>query len=181
MSSFNQVYIGGYPSGGLINDRKPFLVADDAFTKLENAYVWRNRVKKRDGIKLVGRLERIFSAVNFFLTGASPWTFNVLVRSGYISAANNANPGQITTIQPHGLTTGDTVIITGVIGATGYNNTTFTITSTGTNTFTVGVDAAGFGAYVSGGYFISNRPWGVLQPGAEVAPGSFSITFGGST
>jgi hypothetical protein len=181
MSSFNQVYIGGYPSGGLVNDRKPFLVADDAFTKLVNAYVFRNRVKKRDGIKLVGRLERVFSSVNFFLTEASPWTFNVLVRSGYILAANNANPGQITTIQPHGLTTGDLVIITGVIGATGYNNTTFTITSTGTNTFTVGVDAAGFGAYVSGGFFISNRPWGTLQPGAEIAPGSFSITFGGNT
>lgn len=181
MSSFNQVYIGGYPSGGLVNDRKPFLVADDAFTKLFNAYVWRNRVKKRDGIKLVGRLERIFSAINFFLTGVSPWTFNVLVRSGYISTANNANPGEVTTIQPHGLTNGDQVIITGITGATGYNNTTFTITSTGTNTFTVGVNAAAFGAYISGGYFISNRPWGSLQPTAEVAPGSFSITFGGNT
>lgn len=57
MSSFNQVYIGGYPNGGLVTDRKPFLVPDNAFTTLFNAYVWRERVKKRDGIKLVGRLQ----------------------------------------------------------------------------------------------------------------------------
>jgi hypothetical protein len=181
MSSFHQVYIGGYPNGGLINDRKPFLVPDNAFTTLENSYVWRNRVKKREGIKLVGRLQRTFSLINFFVTGAAPWTFNVLVRSGYVSSANNANPGQITTKSPHGLTTGDLVIITGVVGATGYNNTTFTITSTGTNTFTIGTSAAGFGVYVSGGFFISNRPWGTLQPNSSVTPGSFSITFGGNT
>jgi len=57
MSAFNQVYIGGYPTGGLITDRKPFLVPDNAFTALFNAYVFRERVKKRDGIKLVGRLQ----------------------------------------------------------------------------------------------------------------------------
>ncbi len=183
MSSFNQVYIGGYPSGGLINDRKPFLVPDEAWTTLKNSYVWRNRTKKREGIKLVGRLQRIFSLINFFLTGPSTpsWTFNVLVRSGYVSTANNANPGKITTKSPHGLSNGDLVILTGVLGATGYNNTTFTITVVDATNFTIGVDAGGFGAYTSGGFFISNRAWGTLQPGAEVTPGSFAITFGGLT
>lgn len=181
MSSFDQLYIGGYPSGGLINDRKPFLVPNEAFTTLYNSYVWRNRVKKREGIKLVGRLQRVFSNINFFLTGTSPWTFNILTRSGYVSSANNANPGKITTKSPHGLSNGDKVIITGVVGATGYNNTTFTITVVDTTNFTVGVNAAGFGAYTSGGFFISNRSWGALQPNSEVAPGSFSITFGGNT
>lgn len=181
MSSFNQVYIGGYPSGGLINDRKPFLVPDEAFTQLSNCYVWRQRVKKREGIDLVGRLQRNFTEINYFLTGVATWTFNILDRSGYIKTANNANPGKVTTLNPHGLSNGDKVIITGVLGATGYNNTTFTITVVDTTNFTIGVDAGGFGVYVSGGFFISNRAWGSLQPNAEVTPGSFAITFGGNT
>jgi hypothetical protein len=181
MSAFHQVYIGGYPTGGLINNKKPFLVPDNAFTTLENAYVWRERVKKREGIKLIGRLQRVFSLINFFLTGVAPWTFNLLTRSGYVTAADNANPGQITTATPHGLSNGDKVIITGIAGAVGYNNVTFTIGNVTSKTFTIGVNAAGFGGYTSGGFFISNRLWGTLQPGAEVAPGSFRITFGGNT
>ena len=34
---------------GLQNDLEPFLLPQDAFTQLEDAYVWRGRVKKRFG------------------------------------------------------------------------------------------------------------------------------------
>lgn len=43
---------------GLQTNKKPFLLPDKAFPILENAYVWRDRVVKRYGLKLLGRLQR---------------------------------------------------------------------------------------------------------------------------
>ena len=76
MSGFNQVFIGGYPTGGLVTDRKPFLLENEAFTVLFNAYAWRGRVKKRDGIKLVGRLEILINAESLPVVSTSP-TYSV--------------------------------------------------------------------------------------------------------
>src|SRR5689334_14434544 len=136
MSGFHQVLIGGYPGGGLTTDRKPLMLANEAFSQLQNAYVFRERTIKRLGLSTIGQLERSFTTINFFLTTSPTWTFNLLTRSGYVSAANNANPGKITTTYPHGLSNGDKVILTGVLGATGYNNLTFTITVVDTLNFT---------------------------------------------
>jgi hypothetical protein len=77
MSSFHQVLIGGYPSGGLTQDRKPALLANEAYSDLENAYVWRERTKKRDGEVPMGRLSRVFTTVAIGNSSASPWTFNL--------------------------------------------------------------------------------------------------------
>ncbi len=77
MTGFNQVLIGGYPSGGLTTDKKPLMLANEAFSNLQNAYVFRDRTKKRDGEVGIGRLRRFFSAVSIGNSGASPWTFNI--------------------------------------------------------------------------------------------------------
>lgn len=47
---------------GMETDKKSFLLPDQAFPTLENAYVWRDRVKKREGIKFLGRLRRALTA-----------------------------------------------------------------------------------------------------------------------
>jgi hypothetical protein len=52
-----QLYIAG-SDAGLQLDKKPFLIPDKAFAKLENAYVWRDRVVKRQGLRILGRLQR---------------------------------------------------------------------------------------------------------------------------
>ncbi len=57
MSSLIPFYITAFDKG-LINNKKPFLIPDEAFATLENAYVWRDRVLKRQGLKLLGRLRR---------------------------------------------------------------------------------------------------------------------------
>lgn len=170
--------IFGFPKGGYITYDKPFLLPNDGFQTLQNAVVFRDRVEKRLGIEFIGRLRRIFSDINYFLSGTSPWSFNIKVLTGFVIAANNANPGKITTSYPHGLSTGDKVILSDVGGATGYNNTTFTITVVDTTNFTVGANAAGFGAYTSGGTWISNRSLTATEPNAEIEPGSFSMTIG---
>ena len=57
MSSFSPLVIAGSDQG-LRLDKKSFLIPDNAFGTLENAYVWRDQVKKREGLKLLGRLRR---------------------------------------------------------------------------------------------------------------------------
>ena len=178
--SLQPILIAGELSG-LTNNVKPWLVPDKAFSRLYNAYIFRDRVLKRECLRLIGRLQRVFTAFNYFLTGASPWSFNIKSVSGYVSTADNANPGQVTTKYAHGLSTGDLVIFSGIVGAVGYNNVTFTITVVDTTNFTVGVNAAAFGAYISGGFFISNRSLVVSEPNAEITPGSFAFTIGAIT
>ncbi len=65
-----------------------------------------------------------------------------------VTAATNANPIAITTTNAHGMSSGDSAIISGVLGNTAANGQ-FVITSTGANTFTIPV--TGNGAYTSGG------------------------------
>lgn len=78
MSSFQQVLIGGYPTGGLTQDKKPALLANEAFSALENAYVYRERTKKRDGEVPMGRLTRNLTTVSIGnLTWASAGTFTI--------------------------------------------------------------------------------------------------------
>lgn len=180
MTGFHQVTIGGYPSGGLTQDRKPAFLANEAYSELENAYVFRERTKKRDGEVPMGRLRRVLAGYSEGPSQASVWNFNILTVTGFVIAANNANPGEITTKTPHNLNTGDTVVITGIVGATGYNNKLFTITVTSPTKFTVGQDAAGFGAYGSGGKWLSNKSLAVLGTisGANNAnPGQITTTY----
>lgn len=80
--------IGGYPGGGLTQDRKPALLANEAFSDLENAYVWRERTKKRDGEVPMGRLSRFFNAVSLGNSAVSPWTFNLYTLAGITPEPN---------------------------------------------------------------------------------------------
>jgi len=43
---------------GLRNDRPPFMIDNDSFPILQNAYQWRGRVKRKRGTSLLGRLKR---------------------------------------------------------------------------------------------------------------------------
>ncbi len=174
------LFIAGYNQGGLVTDKKPFMLPNEAFSQLENAYVWRDRVKKRESLKFLGRLQRNFSSYAFFTTSASPWTFSLKVVTGFVSTADNANPGKVTTTYPHGLTNGDSVMISGVVGAVGYNtNSPFVITVVDATNFTVGANAGAYGAYVSGGHWISNRSLSATEPNSEIVAGSVVITLAG--
>lgn len=55
----------------------PFQLPEKAFPVLENAYVWRNKVQKRNGFTSLGRLRRVLTAQALGLSGASPWSFNI--------------------------------------------------------------------------------------------------------
>lgn len=76
MQSLQQIPIFGSASG-LQTNVKPFLLPDQAFQKLNNAYIYRDRVKKREGLRFLGRLRRAISIESLGVSGVSPWTFNV--------------------------------------------------------------------------------------------------------
>ena len=75
-----------------------------------------------------------------------------VVSTPAISAATQANPVQITTSTPHGLTTGAQALVTGVVGMTQLNDRIYTVTVLDANNLTLdGVDGTGFTAWSSGG------------------------------
>lgn len=47
-------YLIAPEGGGLQNDVEPWLIPEDAFAELEDAYIWRGRLRKRFGYKLLG-------------------------------------------------------------------------------------------------------------------------------
>lgn len=53
-----KIYIGNFAKG-LTKNRLPFVIDNDAFPTLFNAYVWRGRVKRKRGTSLLGRLQLV--------------------------------------------------------------------------------------------------------------------------
>lgn len=62
MSAYTPLFIGGN-STGLVQDRENFLLPSDAYPTLENAFVWRERIKRKQAYQLLGRLRRVLSSV----------------------------------------------------------------------------------------------------------------------
>jgi hypothetical protein len=66
------------PKNGLVTSKKPVFLPDDAWQVLENAYTWRERTKKREGIQFLGRLRRALSAQALGnLDGSGNFTGNI--------------------------------------------------------------------------------------------------------
>lgn len=102
-------------NSGLIQYYVPYLIGNDAFTTLDNAYSWRGTVKKREGSYVLGRIPQ-------YLT---------------ITGITNASPPQITTSTAHNLSANAAIWIEGSDNAA-FNNQNFLVnTVTGANTFTI--------------------------------------------
>jgi hypothetical protein len=78
-----------------------------------------------------------------------------------LSAVTKANPGVVTTRQPHSLSTGDTVTFSKVGGMTNLNGNTYTVTVITPTTFSIGVNTTSFGTYTNlGEARIPESSWG---------------------
>lgn len=133
--SYQPLLIAPFQSG-LQRYFKPFLIGDDAFEELSNAYTWRGVVKKRDGFDLLANSGRYVNNANTAFT---------------ISDITQAANAAVTTSANHNLSTGNIVTFQNAAGMTEINGLTTTITSTGATTFTCDmIDSSGFSAYTSG-------------------------------
>lgn len=63
MAGYSPLKITGN-STGLVQEREEFLLPDDAYPKLQNAYVWRERILRKKGYQLLGRLQRNIGMTN---------------------------------------------------------------------------------------------------------------------
>ena len=139
--SLQSIDIFGFKSGVQQKNKKPFLLAQDAFVNLFNAYVWREEVRKREGIQLIGRLRRVFDDESIGNSVAGTWSFNIYssvtpaitpevtaqiepgsvriyiqtsTASGAITGYTNATDAEF--LAPlNGLSTGDRVSVSGVV------------------------------------------------------------------
>lgn len=57
-------------SAGLVQGREEFILPNDAYPRLQNAYVWRERILRKKGYQLLGRLQRQVT-VNVVLVAGS--------------------------------------------------------------------------------------------------------------
>lgn len=90
MAGYSPLKITGMATG-LVQEREEFLLPDDAYPKLRNAYVWRERIKRKQGCMLLGRLRRDLTGISLGNTGGSPWSFNVFSDAVPPLAAAEAN------------------------------------------------------------------------------------------
>jgi hypothetical protein len=153
MAGYDPLYIRK-PETGLVQSRQEFILPDDAYPTLENAYVWRERIKRRQGLDLLGRLRRFYTASSIGNSGASPWTFNI-----YSTVVPPITPEVNAQIEP-----GSVVITIGAIVFTDTGNGTLTsvtpgnsgvinyLTGSVTLTHTAG---AGIASTITFGYFPS--------------------------
>jgi hypothetical protein len=86
--------IAGF-SAGLIQEREEFLLPNDAFPTLVNAFVFREKVKRKQGTKLLGRLGRELTAQSLGTTAADG-SFTGNIRT-ILSLETNAeiSPGSV--------------------------------------------------------------------------------------
>lgn len=181
MAGYEPLEISGFETG-LIQERPEFLLVDDAFTRLENAYVWRQTVRKKQGKNFVGRLRRCYTSKTFFLTDTSPWMFNLLVETGYISAVDisMAPTLVVTTPYPHNLENTDNIVISEVAGALGgdLNGNEYAVANVTATTFEITQATAN--AYTSGGFWFSDDSL-TSEPDAQIECGSFEMTINSET
>lgn len=122
---------------GFENDRTPFLIDNDAFPLLNNAYVWRGRIPRKRGTILLGRLQRNLVAQALGNTsGAGAFSGNIFTILGISTSQPNASivlAGLAITVgadvftapvSPNGTLTGST----GGTGTINYATGAFTLT-----------------------------------------------------
>lgn len=70
MAGYKPLYVSGNQTG-LVENRQNFLLAEDAYPVLENAYVWREQIRRKQGYQLLGQLRRVLTAKSLGSTVAA--------------------------------------------------------------------------------------------------------------
>jgi len=126
MAGYSPLKITGYQTG-LVQEREEFLLPNDAYPALQNAYVWRERILRKKGYQLLGRLQRKLGttdgAGNFSIV-IKPFPLNTGIASFNIDTDLFNDPG--TTLDP-----GVQTLFTNSSGSGTLNRVTGLLTITG--------------------------------------------------
>lgn len=120
---------------GLSEYYRPWLIGDAAFAVLEDAYVYRGKVRKREGDTELA----------------------VLASSATINNITNANPAVVTVVAIGDIQNGDIITIYDVTGMTEVNENTYLVANVVANSFDLhnldgtNVNSLAFGAYAGAG------------------------------
>jgi hypothetical protein len=95
-------------------------------------------------------------------------------QTGVITSITQASAAVVTTALPHGLTTGNSITISGVLGMTGANGT-WTVTVVTATTFSITYNSSSAPAYVSGGVITPNARTQYIT--VNDYPNSYTIPF----
>ncbi len=91
MSTLQRLVLASFETG-LVTTFKQFLIEDDAFSTLLNAYVWRKQVFKKQGTQLLGRLERSLTSQTLGSTdGGGAFSGNIFTILGLNTSQPNAS------------------------------------------------------------------------------------------
>jgi hypothetical protein len=149
------LFIGPYTQkSGVKQDVTPFMIPDEAFPNMLNAFVWRGRVQRKPGYELLGRLRRVLLNQNLGSTDlAGALSGNLL---NYATAPPNNDAGAI--LAPGSI----------IITVAGAPNQVFTEPATPNGTL-IGSPGTGTGTinYLNGNFTIQTNP--VLAAAAVTA------------
>lgn len=126
---------------GLRTDREPFVIDNESFPRIFNAYQWRGRVKRKRGTELLGRLTRFFNST---ISSYSSTTTIALV-------AGAANILTGFSLQSSGNIVPGTVIITDITAGNTYTDPAMDGTLVGAPGGTGTINYATGGITITGG------------------------------
>src|SRR5437879_2960680 len=87
----------GPRDAGVQNNLKPFMIPENAFPDMLNAFVWRNRIQRKAGYALLGRLQQTITGQSLGNTdGAGNLSVNILTFVTAIDAGGTIAPVSIT-------------------------------------------------------------------------------------
>jgi hypothetical protein len=117
MAAYQPLYIKAYETG-LVQNREEFILPDDAYPVLQNAYIFRERILRKKGFSLLGRLQRSATVSTSLTAGA----VNLITALSLGSTASIV-PGSINIVGTTDGTTYTDPSKNGVLTATGGTGT----------------------------------------------------------
>ena len=137
MRKYDPLKITGM-SAGLVQEREEFLLPDDAYPVLQNAYVWREKLLRKKGFELLGRLQRNLTGLALGNTGGGGNIPRNLIVVFSLEPTTQIVPGTVIAVVG-GITYTDNglgVLVSSGIGAGTINYATGNISITGSTPLT---------------------------------------------